>query len=132
MARSARILATGALFAACFATGLLLPRPAIPQDGLADTAGHGLGMSATTGQVRRDVSALYLVDHDTRRVAVYHAFGGKDLVLAAVRNIDYDLQLRAFRDGSPRMVDVRVLRELFRRHVGEGDPELPDGRRRPR
>jgi hypothetical protein len=124
-----RLIATGALFAACFAAGVLVPRAAVPQEETHNNAGRTANMTAVTGEVLRDVSALYVMDHETKRVAVYHAIGGQDLQFVGVRNARYDLELRAFRDRSETAVDVRVLRELFRRAVAGGEIE-PGGKPR--
>lgn len=130
MTRTIRTWATGALFLGCFAVGTLLPRVARPQSMAHDTAGHGLGMSATTGHYGRDRSALFLVDHNTRRLAIYTVVNAKDLRFVAARDTSYDLRLRGFRDRSNRRVDVRTLRELFRRQVGSGDVELDPKKRK--
>jgi hypothetical protein len=89
------------------------------------------GMSAVTGRISRTASALYVVDHAKKQLAVYHAIGGRDLQLVSARRVKYDLELRAFHDRSERRVDVRFLRELFRRQIGkQGAPDLPPRRKR--
>lgn len=129
---SPRIGLTGTLVAACFVAGLLLARPAAPQEETYSNWGRTASMTAVTGEVLRDVSALYVVDHDTRRVAIYRTSQGGDLALVAARNAKYDLELRAFRDGSAPVVDVRVLRELFRRSTNPDDFDLTSGKKPPK
>lgn len=127
-------IAAGALVAACFLAGLLVARPAAPQDfETHGNWGRTANMTAVTGEVLRDVAALYVTDHETRRVAVYRfSAGDGEVALVAARNARYDLELRAFRDGSDRIVDVRVLRELFRRATGPDDFDVPGGKKPPK
>lgn len=123
--RALRPFATGTLVVACFGAGLWLAGPAAPQEETFSNWGRTANMTAVTGEVLRDVAALYVVDHETRRVAVYHAINGQEVALVAARNARYDLELRGFRDRSDRDVDVRVLRELFRRAGGTDQFEEP-------
>jgi hypothetical protein len=129
----ARTLLLGGLVVGCFFGGTCLTA------GFAQSRGSGFdngmsnvnGMSAVTGRISRTASALYVVDQNKKQLAVYHSIGGRDLRFVAARRIKYDLELRAFKDRSERRVDVRFLKELFRRQVGKtGDPNLPPPRKR--
>lgn len=131
--RLLRSILVGGVVIGCFAGGAFLNQ-GFAQSGL-EGADNGMsninGMSAVTGRVSRTASALYVVDHNKKRLAVYHAIGGSDLQFVSARHIKYDLELRDFRDRSERRVDVRFLRELFRRQVGKGGvPDLPPPRKR--
>ncbi|MHC5021929.1 MAG: hypothetical protein ACYTGX_17840 [Planctomycetota bacterium] len=134
MNRVLRSVLVGGLVVGCFAGGAFLNQGFAQSRGLAG-ADNGMsnigGMSAVTGRISRTASALYVVDHAKKQLAVYHAIGGRDLQLVSARRIKYDLELRAFQDRSERRVDVRFLRELFRRQIGkQGAPDLPPPRKR--
>jgi hypothetical protein len=62
------------------------------------------GFLAVTGSYGVGTSVLYLVDTNTRQLAVYEARGGspsmRRLMLVAARRIDLDLQLESYNDES--------------------------------
>ncbi len=92
--------------------------------GTADSDGH---MIAVTGTSPTGAAVLYLVDTRLKRLAVYQA-SGKNIELVAARNIEYDLKLDSYHDGSPEEVQVLRLRAEYRRQGGKpgddaGKPE---------
>ena len=82
--------------------------------GTADSDGH---MIAVTGTSSSGAAVLYLVDTKLKRLAIYQATG-KNIELVAARNIEYDLKLDSYHDGSPEEVAVPRLRAEFIRRQG--------------
>ena len=121
-----------ALFAGLFLGGLLLsalpsaaPRqgddrppppppiqPLVPAFGTADSNG---AMIAVTGMDITGASILYLVDTNTKHLAIYQASGGAEssqgVKLVGARRIDLDLQLDGYNDKSE--YSVRDLERRF-------------------
>jgi hypothetical protein len=77
------------------------PLPTFPVTGMSDSNGS---MIAVTGIDMTGTSILYLVDTQSRQLAVYQANGGTDsmqgLKLVGARRIDLDLQLYGYNDKS--------------------------------
>ena len=77
------------------------PQPTFPSIATADSNGS---MIAVTGIDMTGTSILYLVDTESRQLAVYQANGGTDsmqgIKLVGARRIDLDLQLYGFNDKS--------------------------------
>ena len=73
------------------------------------------GFLAVTGSYGVGTSVLYLVDTETRQLAVYEARGGspsmRRIILIAARRIDLDLQLESYNDGSE--YDYPTLKRMF-------------------
>jgi hypothetical protein len=62
------------------------------------------------------------VDPRLRRLAVYQS-SGKNIELIAARNIEYDLKLDSYHDGSAEEVQVRRLRaDWLNVRTGNTDP----------
>lgn len=77
------------------------------------------GLLAVTGSYGVGTSVLYLIDTNTKQLAVYEARGGsrsmRRLVLVGARRIDLDLQLEGYNDESEFSYD-----ELRRRFENGG------------
>jgi hypothetical protein len=75
------------------------------------------GFIAVTGSYGVGTSVLYVVDTNTRQLAVYEARGGsagqRRIVLVGARRIDLDLQLPSYNDRSEYEYDD--LKRLFDR-----------------
>lgn len=88
----------------------------------------GNGFLAVTGSYGVGTSVLYLIDTQSRQLAVYEARGGgtdmRRIVLVGARKIDLDLQLEGYNDRSE--YDYRKLRDLFQKR-GSKDPEITTG-----
>lgn len=89
--------------------------------------GHAVsanGFVAVTGSYGVGTSVLYLIDTQTRQLAVYEARGGsaeqRRVVLVGARRIDLDLQLRGYNDRSE--YEYSQLEELFHKHDRKGTP----------
>lgn len=69
--------------------------------GTADSNGS---MIAVTGTDINGASILYLVDTESKQLAIYQAVGGskngRKIYLVGARRIDFDLQLRGYNDES--------------------------------
>ena len=67
-------------------------------------ASSGNGMVAVTGSYGVGTSVLYLIDTETKQLAVYQASGGtkslRGVELVGARRIDLDLQLEGYNDKS--------------------------------
>lgn len=112
--------------------------PSVPQPGgraggdggaTADSDRH---MVAVTGTTSSGSAVLYLVDTRLKRLAVYGATG-KNIELIAARNIEYDLKLDSYHDGSADEVQVRRLRADWLKAQGgrigpEGGNDGNDGK----
>ena len=75
------------------------------------------GYLAVTGSYGVGTSVLYLIDTNTKQLAVYEARGGspsmRRIMLVAARRIDLDLQLESYNDGSE--YDYPTLKRMFDR-----------------
>ncbi len=75
------------------------------------------GYLAVTGSYGVGTSVLYLIDTNTKQLAVYEARGGspsmRRIILVAARRIDLDLQLESYTDGSE--YDYPTLKRMFDR-----------------
>lgn len=75
------------------------------------------GYLAVTGSYGVGTSVLYLIDTNTKQLAVYEARGGspsmRRIILVAARRIDLDLQLESYNDGSE--YDYPTLKRMFDR-----------------
>lgn len=80
-------------------------------------ASSGNGFVAVTGSYGVGTSVLYLIDTQSRQLAVYEARGGsaeqRRIVLVGARRIDLDLQLHGYNDRSEYEYDD--LQRLFER-----------------
>jgi hypothetical protein len=92
------------------------------------------GFLAVTGSYGVGTSVLYVLDTESRQLAVYEARGGSQgsrrLTLVGARRIDLDLQLEGYNDESE--FSYEQLRRRFDRGGGE-EPEAvpsPTGLRR--
>jgi hypothetical protein len=95
------------------------------------------GMIAVTGSYGVGTSVLYVIDTNTKQLAVYEARGGSPdsarLFLVGARRIDLDLQLRGYNDLSE--YDYERLERMFEgrdKPTRENPAELPitvEGRR---
>lgn len=77
------------------------------------------GYLAVTGSYGVGTSVLYLIDTNTKQLAVYEARGGspsmRRIILIAARRIDLDLQLESYNDGSE--YDYPTLKRMFERRA---------------
>ena len=75
------------------------------------------GYLAVTGSYGVGTSVLYLVDTNTKQLAVYEARAGspsmRRIILVAARRIDLDLQLESYNDASE--YDYPTLKRMFDR-----------------
>lgn len=88
------------------------------------------GFLAVTGSYGVGTSVLYLIDTNTKQLAVYEARGGsrsmRRLVLVGARRIDLDLQLQGYNDESE--FSYAELRERFDEGgIRPAAPETPTG-----
>jgi hypothetical protein len=90
----------------------ILPQPMVPAFGTADSNG---AMIAVTGIDLTGASILYLVDTQSKHLAVYQATGGTEssqgVKLVGARRIDLDLQLDGLNDRS--QYSVQELERKF-------------------
>ena len=88
------------------------PQPMVPAFGTADSNGT---MIAVTGIDITGSSILYLVDTQTKHLAIYQATGGSEssqgVKLVGARRIDLDLQLDGLNDRS--QYTVHELEQKF-------------------
>lgn len=138
--------------AAAFLLGLWLPRPTLeaqggrgpvtppprsePQTGTqppgqpvvyveegGQSSASANGFLAVTGSYGVGTSVLYLVDTQSRQLAVYEARGGsaeqRRVVLVGARKIDLDLQLEGYNDRSE--YEYRDLKRLYQRRGDKGE-----------
>jgi hypothetical protein len=79
------------------------------------SAGAANGFIAVTGSYAVGTSVLYVLDTNTKQLAVYEARGGspggRKLYLVGARRIDLDLQLQGYNDES--QYDYATLRRMF-------------------
>jgi len=75
------------------------------------------GVIAVTGSYGVGTSVLYVLDTNTRQLAVYEARGGsagsRKLFLVGARRIDLDLQLIGYNDDSESQVSYEQLQRKF-------------------
>ena len=95
----------------------------VPGYGTADSNGR---MIAVTGVDVTGGSLLYLVDTESRQLAVYQANGGSQSTMSVRfvggRNIDLDLQVDGYNDKSE--YSYKQLAELFSKTAGEPPKNL--------
>lgn len=93
-------------------TTSIVPQPMVPAFGTADSNGS---MIAVTGIDLTGASILYLVDTETKHLAIYQATGGAEssqgVKLVGARRIDLDLQLDGLNDRS--QYSVQELEKKF-------------------
>ncbi len=93
---------------------------ALPDEQGSSTA-FANGFLAVTGSYGVGTSVLYLVDTETRQLAVYEARGGspsmRRIMLVAARRIDLDLQLESYNDASE--YDYPTLKRMFENRRAE-------------
>jgi len=93
-------------------TTTIMPQPMVPAFGTADSNGS---MIAVTGIDLTGASILYLVDTQTKHLAIYQATGGTEssqgVKLVGARRIDLDLQLDGLNDKS--QYSVQELERKF-------------------
>lgn len=96
------------------------------EEGGASSANNGF--IAVTGSYGVGTSVLYLIDTNSRQLAVYEARGGsagnRRVVLVGARRIDLDLQLPSYNDRSEYEYDD--LKKLFDRR-GKKDRSATTG-----
>ena len=85
---------------------------------------------AATGAcgIGAEVGVLFLVDTEKKQLAVYSAFGGRDLRFVAARKIYYDLQLLQANDKTLKQFSVPRLKQAFEAHkkkAGGGKERKP-------
>ena len=97
--------------------GISVPQPAGGGGGGGATADGDRNMIAVTGTSATGAAVLYLVDTRVKRLAIYQA-SGKNVELVAARNIEYDLKLDSYHDGSPDEVQVRRMRAEWLKEQG--------------
>jgi len=94
-----------------------LPPGATHQVSGIGTAMSGNGMIAATAIDMTGSNVLYVLDTNSRQLAVYQANGGSDtmqsLKLIGARKIDLDLQLESFNDKSKEEVKYPALEKRF-------------------
>jgi hypothetical protein len=94
-----------------------LPPGATHQVSGIGTAMSGNGMIAATAIDMTGSNVLYVLDTNSRQLAVYQANGGSDtmqsLKLIGARRIDLDLQLQSFNDKSKKDVQYAELEKQF-------------------
>src|SRR5689334_1217217 len=133
--RNLTILVLGVTTA--FLAGLALARPEAAQ---AQQAGGSYGgnsvngnnrMIAATGSVGSGMSVFWLLDTESRRLAVYGTNSlGKNIELRAVRNVTWDLNLEFLNDDSQYQVeDMRRMAERKRKQdEPKTEPKGEDGK----
>ena len=95
----------------------------------AQTSDSNSSMIAVTGNYSSGSSVLYVIDTNSRNLAVYETRNGRDLSLVAARKIEFDLKLERYHDKSAEALQVPTLRKDWQR-VDEilkkaGDDESP-------
>jgi hypothetical protein len=73
---------------------------------------------AVTGSYGSGASVLYLIDTRTRHLAVYKTDNGRKLEIVAARNLEYDLKLDTYNDGSEPGFTPDALRQSWIRQRG--------------
>lgn len=82
------------------------------------TADGNRRMIAVTGTIGSGVSVLWLVDSESRHLAVYQCRGGKSIELVAARNIEWDQKIEQFHDESLHSPE-KLRREYYSEPVKE-------------
>jgi hypothetical protein len=105
MTISLRAVERTALVALLGVACYLLGRTQSPAPLLADSTANGNGkMIAVTGPYQQGVALLYVIDTETRQLAVYEARGGSRssgrVSFVGARRIDLDLRLEGYHDDS--------------------------------
>ncbi len=94
-----------------------LPAGATHQNSAIGTTMAGNGMIVATAIDMTGSNVLYVIDTNTRQLAVYQANGGSDstqsIRLVGARKIDLDLQLVSYNDKSKPEVQYRALEKQF-------------------
>lgn len=107
-------------------TTTVQPQPMIPAFGTADSNGS---MIAVTGIDLTGASILYLIDSQSKHLAIYQATGGapgsQGVKLIGARRIDLDLQLDGLNDRSEYTVQ-----ELEKKFSELGQPPVVPAVRR--
>ena len=84
--------------------------PPLVYGGDSSSSGSSNGFIAVTGSYGVGTSVLYVLDTNTRQLAVYEARGGsrgsRSLFLVGARKIDLDLQLLQYNDDSEYAYDA--------------------------
>jgi hypothetical protein len=105
--------------------GAIPPVLVYGEDGGSSAAANGF--LAVTGSYGVGTSVLYVIDTESRQLAVYEARGGSQgsrrLTLVGARRIDLDLQLEGYNDESE--YSYEQLRRRFERVGGEEREEVP-------
>ncbi|MHC5038412.1 MAG: hypothetical protein ACYTHM_13955 [Planctomycetota bacterium] len=87
---------------------------------------------AVTGAcgVGAEIGVLYVIDAEKKQMAIYSAFGGRNIQFVAARKIYYDLEVMAINDDTPKRFSVPALKkvwdQLHKKDTGKG----PSRRRR--
>ncbi|GEM_PF-1717566 len=88
---------------------------------------------AATGACRlgSEVSVLYVIDAEKKQLAVYSAFGGREIQFVAARKIFYDFELMSANDNTPRVFSVQNLKRQYEAYKKkkEGESKRPPRRR---
>jgi hypothetical protein len=104
------------------------PAPTVVYSEESGQSASGNGFVAVTGSYGVGTSVLYLIDTQSRQLAVYEARGGsaeqRRIMLVGARRIDLDLQLQGYNDRSE--YEYEQLKELFEKR-GRKDHEVKTG-----
>lgn len=89
---------------------------------------HTDKLIAVTGQYGSNAAVLYLIDAETRHMAVYRTQNGRSIELVAARRFEHDLKLVSYMDESPTAMNPIKLEETYRRYVnGRPAPGVTPG-----
>lgn len=80
-----------------------------------DAADSNSSMIAVTGEFGNGTSVLYLIDTESRNMAVYRSMSGSSVELVAARNVDFDLKLESYNDKTDPDYHPTRLKEQFSR-----------------
>lgn len=114
-------------------TALQRPEPAAAQQAPGSYGGNTVGsnnrMIGATGSVGSGMSVFWLLDTETKRLAVYGTNSlGKNIELRAARNVTWDLALEELNDDSQYKVeDLKRLAERRRREPQPQEGKPDDG-----
>jgi hypothetical protein len=88
---------------------------------------------AVTGAcgIGAEVGVLYVIDTEKKQLAVYHAWGGRDIRFVAARKIYYDFELIEANDATDKQFSVRRLKQAYEAHKKKkgGEEKKPPRRR---
>jgi len=136
MDRNRQFVILGLLSAAAFLLVLLFVgyqrEDAFAQESETPRAGPP-SILAVTGAcgIGAEVGVLYVIDTEKKQLAVYSAFGGRDIRFIAARKIYYDFELLEANDGTDKQFSVRRLKQAFDAHKKKkGEEEKKPPRRR--